>query len=119
MNRAMIGMLLVTSVFCGKAFALGIDVGPVHAHTKGATQELKLIIDTVVKDDDSKVVTKLFAHRKDGEDKFEIKVVFADVDVKTTDLIKEPLKTGVIYKAHIEKLEDNWKLLQLRKNDDD
>jgi hypothetical protein len=100
-------MLLATLIFCGKAFALGVDIGPIHAHTKGSIQKLRIVIDTIVKDDDSKAVTKLHAHRKGGDDKFQIKVVFADLDDKTKDLIKTTLKTGVTYKAHIEKLEDD------------
>jgi len=120
MNKIVIGMLLATFVFCGRAFALGVDVGPVHVHSKGATQDLKIIIDTIVKGDDSKAVTKLHAHRKgDSDAKFEIKVASADLDKETQELIKTTLTTGVIYKAHIEKLEDNWKLLMLRKSDDD
>jgi len=118
MNKIVIGMLLATLVFCGRAFALGVDIGPIHAHTKGSTEELKIVIDTIDKDDDGKVVTKLHAHRKDGEDKFKIKVVLADLDDKTKDLIKTKLKTGVTYKATIEKLEDDWKLLKLRKSAD-
>ena len=119
MNRLVTGMLLATLVFCGKAFALGVDVGPVHAHTKGSTQELKIVIDTIVKDDNSKAVIKFIAHRKDGEDKFQIKVAYSDLDDKTKDLIETTLATGVSYNAHLEKLEDNWKLLKLRKDKDD
>ena len=119
MNRIMSGVLLATLLFCGKAFALGVDVGPVHAHTKGSTEELKIVIDTIVKDDDGKAVIKLHAHRKGGDDTFQIKVVLADLDDTTTDLVKTTLKTGVSYKAHLEKLEDNWKLLKLRKDKDD
>ena len=57
MNKIVSGLLLASLLFCGKAFALGLDVGPIHSHTKGSTEELKLIIDTIVKDDDSKAVT--------------------------------------------------------------
>ena len=119
MNKLVIGMLLATLVFCGKASALGVDVGPIHAHTKGSTQELKIVIDTIVKDDAGKAVTKLHAHRKDGDDKFEIKVKYSDLDDKTKDLIETTLKTGVSFKAHLEKLESDWKLLKLRKDKDD
>jgi hypothetical protein len=119
MNKIVTGMVLATLFLCGKAFALGVDVGPVHAHTKGSTEELKLVIDTIVKDDAGKVVTKLYAHRKDGDDKFEIKVMSADLDNETKDLIKDTLKAGVTYKANLEKLDDDWKLLKLRKSKDD
>jgi hypothetical protein len=119
MNKIVTVMLLATLVFCGKAFALGVDVGPVHMHTEGSTQELKLVVDTIVKDDGGKAVTRLFAHRKGGDDKFEIKVVSADLDNATMNLVQTALKTGTIYKAHLEKLEDDWKLLKLRENSDD
>jgi hypothetical protein len=119
MNKLVSGMVLATLVFCGKAFALGVDIGPVHAHTKGATEELKIVVDTIVTDDVSKAVTKLLAHRTDGEDKFQIRVAFPDLDNKTKELIETTLKTGVSYKAHLEKLEDNWKLLKLRIDKDD
>jgi len=92
-----------------------VDLGPIHGHTKGSIQKLTIVTDTIVKDDDSKAVTELQAHRKGGDDKFQIKVVFADLDDKTKDLIDTKLKTGVAYTAHIEKLEDDWKLLKLRK----
>jgi hypothetical protein len=118
MNKIVPVMLLATLVFCGKAFALGVDAGPIHAHTKGSTEELKIVIDTIAKDDAGKAVTKLHAHREGGDDKFEIKVKYSDLDDKTKDLIETTLKTGVIYKAHLEKLDDDWKLLKLRKSDD-
>jgi hypothetical protein len=119
MNRLVTGIVLATLVFCGKAFALGVDIGPVHAHTKGSTEELKIVIDTIVTDEVSKAVTKLHAHRTDGEDKFQIRVSFSDLDDKTKALIEGTLKTGFSYKAHLEKLEDNWKLLKLRNDKDD
>jgi hypothetical protein len=119
MNKLVTGMVLATLVFCGKAFALGVDIGPVHAHTAGSTQELKIVIDTIVKDDNSKAVIKLHAHRTDGEDKFQIRVAFSDLDDRTKELIETTLKTGISYRAHLEKLEDNWKLLKLRIDKDD
>ena len=119
MKKIVTAMLLATLVLCGRSFALGVDVGPVHAHTAGSTEELKLVVDSIGKDEDGKAVVKLFAHRKGGDDKFQIKVVFADLDNETKDFIKAGLKEGGVYKAHIEKLDDNWKLLQLRKSEDD
>ena len=119
MNRMVLGMLLVSLCFGGRAFALGVDVGPVHAHTKGSTEELKIVIETIVKDDDGKAVTKLHARRKGGDDTFKIKVVLADLDKETKELLETTLKTGAVYKAHLEKLEDNWKLLKLRKSDEE
>lgn len=118
MNKVAAGMLLVALAFCGKAFAVGVDVGPVHVHTEGSIQMLNIVVDTIVKDKDG-TVTKLNAHRKGGEDTFAVKVVLADLDDKSRDLVKTNLKTGVTYKANIEKLEDNWKLLKLSVNDDD
>lgn len=118
MNKIAVGLMLGMFVFGGKAFALGLDVGPVHVHTKGSTQQLKLIVDTIVKDKDGDAVIKLHAHRNGGDDKFEIKIVLSDLDDTSKNLLRNTLKTGVIYDAHLEKLENDWKLLKLRENDE-
>ena len=80
---------------------------------------MKIVVDKIIIDDASKAVTKLFAHRKGGNDKFEIKVASEDLDKETKELIKDTLKEGARYKAHLEKLEDDWKLLKLRKDDEE
>ena len=119
MNKIVTVLSLAMLVFCGRAFALGVDIGPVHEHTKGSAEELKIVVDDIVTDADSKTLTKIYAHRKGGDDKFKINIVSKDLDDTTKDLIKDTLKKGVSYKAHLEKLEDDWKLLKLRKNDSD
>lgn len=119
MNKIVSGMLLASLLFCGKAFALGLDVGPVHTHTKGSTEELKLVIDSITKDEDTKAVTKLIGHRKGSDDTFKIKVVPADLDETTLKLIKTKLKEDAVFKAVLEKLEENWKLLKLREIEED
>jgi hypothetical protein len=114
-------VILASSLFfCGTAFALGVDVGPVHVHSTGATQSLKIVIDTIVKDDDTKAVVRIHAHRKgDSDDKFQIKVSMADLDDESKTLIKEKLKADLTFKIQMEKLDENWKLTSIRKNEDD
>ena len=121
MNKASLVLLVLGMLFSGKAFALGLDVGPVHMHgTKvvvGDTTDLKIVVDTIVVDPDSKAVTRLHAHRKgDTDDKFDIKVVTGDLDDKSRDLVKV-LKTDIIYNMRLEKRDDNWKLLKVREDE--
>ena len=122
-------VMLLSSIFlCGKVFALGVDVGPVHVHTElptvhvyttGTTESLKVVIDTIVKDDETKSVVRILAHRKgDSDDKFQIKVFMSDLDDDSKDLIRHKLEADVIYKVRMEKLEEHWKLLSIRKNED-
>jgi hypothetical protein len=93
------GLLLMSSLaFCGSAFALGVDVGPVHVHSTGASESLKIVIDTIVKDEDTRAVIKIHAHRKgDSDDKFQIKVSMADLDDESKTQIKERLKEGALF----------------------
>jgi len=130
MNKIGTLILVAALPLCGKAFAVGVDVGPVHVHTgevvvvhehsKGDSYEVKIVVDKIVRDEDTKAVRKIIAHRKgDADDKFEIKVASEDLDDDSKDLVANKLKTDVIYKTRILKLEDNWKLLTIRKNDDD
>jgi hypothetical protein len=124
MNRLCAVLVLVLALVSGRAFALGIDIGPVHVHgTKvkvGNTIELKVEVDKVTKDEDEKDrVRKLTGHRKgDSDDKFEIKVIWKELDDDSKELLKE-VKTEKIYKMKLEKMDDDWKLLKIRKNDDD
>jgi hypothetical protein len=128
--RALGNVILMSSMLvCGKVFALGVDVGPVHVHTElpsvhvyktGTTESLKLVIDSIVKDEDNKAVIKIHAHRKgDSDDKFQIRVSIADLDDDSRDLIKHKLEVDVVYKVRMEKLDEHWKLLSIRKNEDD
>ena len=125
-------MLMATLFFCGKAFAMGVDLSPIHVytglevmvpvrvHVKGDTCELKIVVDSILRDEDSKSIRMIVAHRKgDADEKFEIKVTMADLDDDSRDLIGARLKTEVVYKTRMLRLDDNWKLLAIRKNDDD
>lgn len=123
MNR--IAMLIFLGVFFigGKAFAFGIDVGPVHIHGThvkvGSDTTLKIIIDKIIMDgDDKDLVKKLVGHRKgDSDDKFNIKVVLSELDGDSKDLLKKIVNDNV-YSMKIEKLDDDWKLLRIRKSED-
>jgi hypothetical protein len=120
--RNMLIMAVAAIIFvCGRAHALGIDIGPVHVHgTKvkvGNTIDLKIVADSITKDDDK--VTKIKAHRKgDDDDQFSVKVVWKELDDKSQELLKE-LKEDKIYQAKLEKLDDDWKLLKIRKIDEE
>jgi hypothetical protein len=112
MNRTVTGVLLATLVFSGKAFAAQVDQRPVHIHTQGSIEILKLVVDRIVRDADGRV-TQILAHRNEGGGKFAITVAFEGIDNKTGDLVETALRTGVMYRAHIEKLDSDWKLLKL------
>jgi hypothetical protein len=119
-------VLLIFSilVLSGRAFAFGIDVGPVHIHgTKvkvGDNMDLKVTITKIVRDDDEKErVRKLEGHRKgDNDDVFKIKVVWSDLDDDSRELLKKA-KLDTVYKLRLEKLDDDWKLTRIRTNDDE
>lgn len=123
MNKLCSVLVIALAMVSGRAFALGIDIGPVHVHgTKvkvGNTIELKIEVDKVTKDEDEKDrVRKITGHRKgDSDDKFEIKVVWKELDDDSKELLKE-IKNEKIYKMKLEKMDDDWKLLKVRKNDD-
>src|SRR5471030_3240394 len=89
-------LLLMTALtVSGRAFAFGIDVGPVHIHgTKvkvGDNMDLKIELSKIVRDDDEKDrVRKMEGHRKgDNEDSFKIKVVWSDLDDDSRELLKK------------------------------
>jgi hypothetical protein len=116
-------VVLIAFVSAQRAFAFGVDVGPVHIHgTKvkvGDDMEIRVNLTKIIRDDDEKDrVRKLEGHRKgDSEDKFKIKVVWADLDDTSKDLLKKAAADSV-YKIKIEKLDEDWKLIRIRAEDD-
>lgn len=106
-----------------RVFAFGVDIGPVHLHgTKvkvGSDIELKVVPDKIVRDDDEKDrVRKISAHRKgDPEDRLEIKVVWADLGDESKNLLKK-MKPDSVYKMKIEKMDEDWRLVSVRNEDD-
>ena len=108
---------------CARIFAFGVDIGPVHVHgTKvkvGDSVDLKIVVDKITRDEDDKDrVRKINAHRKgDTDDKFIIKVVWADLDDKSKAVLKKA-DTDIIYEAKLEKLDDDWKLGKIRESDE-
>ena len=119
-------ILLILTAFTvsGRAFAFGIDVGPVHIHgTKvkvGDNMDLKIELSKIVRDDEEKDrIRKLEGHRKgDSEDTFKIKVVWSELDDDSRELLKKA-KTETVYKLRLEKLDDDWKLVRIRVNEED
>ncbi len=122
MFRILLTAVAAVLIANGSARAFGVDVGPVHVHgTKvkvGSTIELRIEIDKITKDEDKEDrVKRLKAHRKgDSDDEFLIKVSYADLDDDSKDLLKK-VKTDTIYKVRLEKADDDWKLLKIRKDD--
>lgn len=105
---------------CGKAFALGIDIGPLHLHgTKvkiGTSMEFKVIPSNVVTDEDDKErVRRVNAVRVNSDEKLDIKVTWADLDDESKSILKS-IKTDSSYKVKLERLVDEWKLLKIRRD---
>jgi len=114
----------VAAVLLSSGRAIALDIGPVHIHgTKvkvGNTIDLKIVPDKITLDDDKKdQVKRIKAHRKgDNEDNFIIKVEWKDLDDKSQEMLKE-LKEDKIYQAKLEKMDDDWRLLKIRKVDEE
>jgi hypothetical protein len=115
--------LLAVMLLGCRVYAFGIDVGPVHVHGAkvkvGNKMDLKIVADSIVRDEDEKDrVRRIEAHLKNnGVDKFTIKVVWADLDDDSKAVLKK-LKTDTNYKAKLEKMDDDWKLVRIRDEDD-
>ena len=116
-------VLLAGILLCStKVFALGIDIGPVHLHgTKvkvGDDMDLKIVADRINRDEDQKErVRKISGHRKgDSDDKFEIRVVWSDLDDNSKDVLKDA-KVDDQFSMKLQKFDDDWKLLKVRKED--
>jgi hypothetical protein len=122
--RIQVLLVAFALMWTSRVFAFGVDVGPVHIHGThvkvGDQTDLKIVVDKITVDEDDKErVRKLEAHRKgDEDDKFKIKVVWADLDDTSKDVLKKA-KEDVTYKMRIEKMDDDWKLVKIRANDDD
>jgi hypothetical protein len=114
-------LLLVAMLFVsGRVFALGVDIGPVHVHgTKvkvGSSVEFKIVVDKVVQDDDQKDrVRRIKGHRVGSDEKFDIKVAWSDLDDDSKELLGKA-KVDNSYKMKLEKSEDDWRLLKIRKD---
>jgi hypothetical protein len=101
-------------------------LGPIHIHGSkikvGKNIDLKIVPDKITKDEDKDkkdIVVTIKAHRKgDSDDTFTIKVEWKDLDDKSKELLKE-LKEDKIYEAKLEKRDDDWKLIKIRKIDEE
>jgi hypothetical protein len=103
----------------GKAFA--IDIGPVHIHgTKvkvGSTIELKIVVEKIKMHDEEKDRVKtLRGRRKNSDDKYDIKVPWGDLDERSREILKK-VKEDESYEMKLERMDDDWRLLKIRRND--
>ena len=82
--------------------------------------DMKILITRIVRDDEDKDrIRKLEGHRKgDDTDSFKLKVVWSDLDDDSKELLKTA-KEDTVFKLKVEKLDDDWKLVRIRKNDED
>ena len=115
------GMLFVS----GRVFALGIDVGPVHIHgTKvkiGEETTLKIVVDKLKYEEkgDKKELRQIKGHRKgDSDDKFEIKVDKEDLNEDSKEVLAK-IKEDKRYRMTIKKLDEGWRLLKIKVDDED
>ena len=121
MRKILLPLLMCVFFFSGTSFAFGIDIGPVHIHGSkikvGSTIVLKIIPDKIVRDEDEKDrVRKINGHRKgDTDDKFIIKVVWADLNDDSKAVLKK-LEKDALYVMKLEKQDDDWKLLKIGKD---
>ena len=119
-----LGLVLLASACAFSSDILAFDLGPVHIHgTKfkvGDTMDMKILITRIVRDDEDKDrIRKLEGHRKgDDTDSFKLKVVWSDLDDDSKELLKAA-KEDTVFKLKVEKLDDDWKLVKIRKNDED
>ncbi|HEY3319154.1 MAG TPA: hypothetical protein VGP72_01600 [Planctomycetota bacterium] len=126
--RYFAALLLIGLFASPKAFALGIDVGPVHIHgTKvkvGEEINLWIVVDKVKTEDDDgkdkpKIIKKIVGHRKgDTDDKFDIKVVADELNDKSKQVLAK-VKEDEKYRMQLKKLDDDWKLLKIRMEEED
>ena len=115
------GMLLVS----GRAFALGIDLGPVHIHGTdvkvGNETELKIVVDKLKYEEkgDAKVLKEIKGHRKgDSDDKFEIKVDQSELSDSSKEVLAK-IKEDKRYKMTIKKLDEGWRLEKIKLDEED
>ncbi len=121
MNRFLCALAVVAISFSGRAFALGVDVGPVHLHgTKvkvGSNVDLKIVVDKIVQDDDEKDrIRRIKGHRVNSDEKFEIKIPYGDLDDRSKELLKK-IKTDKSYEMKLERGDDDWRLQKIRNDD--
>jgi preprotein translocase subunit SecF len=121
------GMLLAAAVLfvSGRVFALGIDIGPVHVHgTKvkiGEETTLRIVVDKLKYEEkgDKKELKEIRAHRKgDSDDKFEIKVDKEDLNEDSKEVLAK-IKEDKRYRMTIKKLDEGWRLLKIKVDEDD
>jgi hypothetical protein len=123
MQKVLFLLAALSICACGRVFAFDVDIGPVHLHGAkvkvGSTIDLTIVPDKISRDeDDHDRVRNIKAHRKgDADDKFITRVVWADLDDKSKEVLKK-LSTETAYEATLEKLDDDWQLLKIRVSTD-
>jgi len=122
-----LAVLLAAAVLfvSGRVFALGIDVGPVHIHgTKvkiGEETTLRIVVDKLKYEEkgDKQELKEIRAHRKgDSDDKFEIKVDKEDLNEDSKEVLSK-IKEDKRYRMTIKKLDEGWRLLKIKVDDEE
>ncbi|MCY3023137.1 MAG: hypothetical protein NTW87_29525 [Planctomycetota bacterium] len=120
---SMLLLLAGVAFTSGRVFALGVDIGPVHVHgTKvkiGEETTLRIVVDKLKYDEDKKVVKEIKAHRKgDSDDKFEIKVDKEDLNDESKEVLAK-IKEDKRYRMTLKKLDEGWRLLKIKVDEED
>jgi hypothetical protein len=120
MKTAQMVLAGIVLLGCARAHALGLDVGPVHLHgTKvkvGSSVEVKVTVDKVLSDSEKRdLVTRMEGTRVNSDEKFSIRVPSGDLDDRSVEILKE-VKSERTYVMKLERAEDDWKLLKIRKD---
>ncbi len=126
--RYLAGLLLVGAFLTPKAFALGIDVGPVHIHgTKvkvGEEINLWVVVDRIKREDSKDKnkpgdIKRIYGHRKgDTDDKLEIVVSYEELNKKSLEIL-QGIKEDEKYRMQLKSLDEDWKLLRVRLEEED
>jgi hypothetical protein len=120
-SLVVVGLLLGA----GRAFAFGIDVGPVHIHgTKvkvGEETTLRIVADELKYDDKDgkKVLKSVKGHRKgDSEDTFSIKVDMGELGDSSKEVLAK-IKEAKRYRMTIRKQDEGWLLMKIKEDDEE
>lgn len=113
---------VILGLSMGNAFALGVDVGPVHIHgvnvKVGESTTLSVTVDRIIRDEgDRDRIVKLEAHHQgDKDDRFSIFVNRNDMDDDSRNQLAR-LREDNTYSMKLERSDSDWKLLKIRSDE--